>query len=308
MDISTREHFIDPSYIGSNASSIAQAVTVKLIAKNPSVITKSVGVASNDTFDDAQGTALNASEKAASIGFDALLQTNADEWAELLPSNSVDNFVYPSNQTLKQDFNIITLQILAVTNPWNLLQNTIGQNAIEAAANNTKLNVWSIPVGGLGSSAYAGWIFWDAEVWMAPGITVSHPRAVTQIANYRVQTFPQAQVNVDTCYQGSKNGTNFTPGGAAYPWVSGRYGNCTAAGPCFDYEYHLNGDIGLQMYNWYVTTGDTATFQKEYFPIFDAVSHFYSELLHYNSANDKYELLNATDPVGIDWSLWRDGH
>jgi trehalose/maltose hydrolase-like predicted phosphorylase len=297
LDISTRARYNDSAYIGGNASSIAQAATVQLSGGRTSVITKFVGAASSDAFKDPRATALKASQSAATLGFDVLLQANADEWAELMPDDSVDNYAFPDNDTLVQDSNIITLQITAVTNPWNLIQNTVGSNAIKAAGNNTKLDIWSISVGGLGSSAYAGWIFWDAEVWMAPGLVVANPQAAKQIANYRLQLFPQAKANVNDSYQGSTNVTTFTPGGAAYPWVSGRYGNCTAAGPCFDYEYHLNGDIGLELYNWYVTTGDSETFKNDFFPIYDAVAHFYSELLFYNSTNDKYELLNATDPV-----------
>jgi trehalose/maltose hydrolase-like predicted phosphorylase len=297
--MSTRARYNNTSYIGGNASSIAQSATAHLTAGKASIFTKFVGAASSDAFQDPQAVAVNASENAANQGFGRLLQTNADEWAELMPGDSVDSYASLDNHTLIQDFNIITLQVTAVTNPWNLIQNTVGANAIKEAGNNTRLDIWSISVGGLGSSAYAGLIFWDAEIWMAPGLVVANPQAAKQIANYRLQLLPQAQANVNSSYQGSTNATTFSPGGVAYPWVSGRYGNCTAAGPCFDYEYHLNGDIGLELFNWYVTTGDLETFKHDFFPIYDGVAHFFSELLFYNSTNDKYELLNATDPVRV---------
>ncbi|KIW08272.1 uncharacterized protein PV09_01192 [Verruconis gallopava] len=296
VDMSSRVRYKDSAYIGGNSSSIAQSVQVSLRGETTSVITKFIGAASTDAFADPQGTALNASQTAAAMGFSKLLEANAAEWAELMSSDSVDSYVDPQSGMLPDDVNLVTLQIIAVTNPWYLMQNTISANAIKAASNNTKLDIWSISVGGLGSSSYAGWIFWDAEVWMAPGLVVQNPQAAKQIANYRLQLFPRAQANVNESYQGSTNKTTFTPGGAVFPWVSGRYGNCTAAGPCFDYEYHLNGDIGLELYNWYVATGDSETFKNDFFPIYDAVAHFYSQLLFYNSSSDKYELLNATDP------------
>nr|POE89739.1 cell wall acid trehalase [Quercus suber] len=64
----------------------------------------------------------------------------------------------------------------------------------------------------------------------------------------------------------------------------------------FDYEYHLNGDIGLELYNYYVVTGDTAYFRDELFPVYDAVAQFYSDLVTLNKTTGKYDLYNATDP------------
>jgi trehalose/maltose hydrolase-like predicted phosphorylase len=115
---------------------------------------------------------------------------------------------------------------------------------------------------------------------MAPGLVVTHPDAAKQIALYRAQKFEQAQKNIKTAYQSSQNKTGkFSSNAAVFPWVSGRWGNCTAAGPCFDYEYHINGDIGLELFNYYAVTGDTKFFEAELFPMYEAVAEFYSELV-----------------------------
>jgi trehalose/maltose hydrolase-like predicted phosphorylase len=305
VDESTRAEYNNTAYIGGNQSSIAQSVTAHLQAGKTSVITKFVGGASSDAFEDPQETARNASRSGAIIGFETLLLENYEEWQTIMPEDSVDNYQFPENKTIPDDFNIIQLQVEAVTNPWNLIQNTVGLNAIAAAVNNTELDVNSIAVGGLGSSSYAGQIFWDAEVWMAPGLVVSNPQAAKQIANYRLKQFPQAQSNVNEAFTSSQNTTHFTPGGAIYPWTSGRYGNCTGTGPCFDYEYHINGDIGLELYNYFVATGDSDYFREYLFPIYDAVAYTYGELLSYNSTTGNYSLKNATDPVScfvvVDW-------
>ena len=138
---------------------------------------------------------------------------------------------------------------------------------------------------------------------MAPGLVVAFPDAAKQIARYRVEKFAQAQRNIRTAYQSSQNDTYFSPNGAVFPWVSGRYGNCTAAGPCFDYEYHINGDIGLEFYNYYTVTGDTKFFQNQLFPIYDAIAQFYADLVTYNKTSGQYDLYNGTDPVCITQSL-----
>lgn len=301
LDSGCGRRYYNTAYTGGNLSGIAQAFDVPLQAGETSIITKYVGVASSEAFTDPQATALQASRSAASMGFPALLRTNAEEWAQVMPLDSVDNYALQAQNFADGWSNkeLITLQILAVTNPWHILSNTVSANAIKAAGNNTRLDIWSIAVGGLGSSTYAGWIFWDAEIWIAPGIVVTNPQAAKQMANYRKELFPQAQANINDAYQGSTNTTRFTPGGAAYPWISGKFGNCTAAGPCFDYEYHLNGDIALELYHWYVVTGDTETFKNEFFPIYDAAAYFFAELVERNNATGRYELFNATDPVGL---------
>lgn len=132
---------------------------------------------------------------------------------------------------------------------------------------------------------------------MAPGLVVAYPQAAKQIAQYRVEKFPQAQKNIQTAYQSSQNKTGkFSSNAAVYPWTSGRYGNCTAAGPCFDYEYHINGDIGLEIYNYYTVTGDATYFKDQLLPIYDAAAQLYADVVTYNKTSGKYDLYNATDP------------
>ncbi|KAI6991121.1 glycoside hydrolase family 65 protein [Hortaea werneckii] len=290
-----RWNFKDESIIGGNESSIAQAMTMSLRAELPGTVTKYIGAASNDAFDDPQGVARDASCSGAQTGFDDLLSTHSEEWRAILTEESVDDYRYP-NGTIPNDPNIVDLQITAITNPFQLLQNTVSSNAIKAAGNNTKLDVNSISVCGLYSDCYAGMIFWDADVWMSPGLVVSHPHAAKQIARYRVEKYPQAQANIETAYQSSQNETKFSKHGAVYPWTSGRFGNCTATGPCFDYEYHINGDIGLELYNYLAVTGDTEFFSEQLFPIYDSVAEFYSNLVSYNESDRRYFLRNATDP------------
>ncbi|GIZ45924.1 hypothetical protein CKM354_000907000 [Cercospora kikuchii] len=293
---SSRKNITDSAILGSNSSSIAQSVDVSLSRGTPSVITKFVGGASSDAFADAASTALNASWEGAGAGFDALYKSHVEEWNHVLTTDSVDDF-RDANGDLPDDEDVQELQITAITNPYQLLQNTVSSNALAAAGNNTKLVSNSISVCGLGSSCYAGLVFWDTEVWMQPGLVVAFPDAAKQIAQYRVDRAPQAHQNILTAYQSSQNETGkFSPEGAAYPWTSGRYGNCTGTGPCFDYQYHLNGDIGLEFTNYWITTGDTEYFKNELFPIYESIAQLYADLLTFNETTGLYELYNATDP------------
>ncbi|PLW15641.1 hypothetical protein PCANC_15112 [Puccinia coronata f. sp. avenae] len=278
-------------------STIAQYAQIKLKRGKTVVIDKFIGAASSDAFSDPHAVALQSSLAGAKQGFSSELDSHRQEWNSIMTDESVDNYSlaqYDHPSTI--DANIVELHILAITNPFHLLQNTMSPNAIALAKNSSALDVWSMPVCGLGSSCYGGLIFWDAEVWIAPGLVLSHPSASQRIINYRVAKFTQARENIKMAFSSSQNRTNqFSPGDAVYPWTSGRFGNCTGSGPCFDYEYHINGDIGLSFFQHLVATGNFQFFERNLFPIYQAIAGLFSNLLSENS-DRKYTLRNATDP------------
>jgi len=296
VNLTARTEVAGGVFSGGNGSTIAQSLPVELVAFRPTEITKFIGVASTDAFPDPQSVARDASLSGAEEGYYKLLHSHIEEWESILTPDSVDDYHLP-NGSLPEDPDVRSLHIMARTNPFYLLSNMVGPNAVAAANNNTKLDIYSIPVCGLGSDCYGGMIFWDADVWMAPGVQVSHPQHAQNVIKYRVEHFDQAQRNVETAFQSSKNQTGrFTPGGAVYPWTSGRFGNCTGTGACFDYEYHLNGDISLALNNHLIITGDGEYFNDTLLPISNAIAHFFGQLLDFNETSGAYELWNATDP------------
>ncbi|KAG9379456.1 Acid trehalase [Pyrenophora tritici-repentis] len=296
VDLAARSQVGDGIFSSGNGSTIAQSVPVELVAFRPTEITKFIGIASTDSFPDPQKVARDASLSGAEEGYSKLIRSHIKEWASILTPDSVDDYRLP-NGSLPNDPEVKELHILARTNPFYLLSNMVGPNAVAAAGNNTKLDIYSIPVCGLGSDCYGGLIFWDADVWISPGIQVSHPQHAQNVIKYRVEHFEQAKRNVGTAFTSSKNQTGrFTPGGAVYPWTSGRFGNCTGTGACFDYEYHLNGDMSLAFNNHLIITGDGQYFNDTLLPISNAVAHFFGQLLDFNETSGAYEIWNATDP------------
>ncbi|TWU70750.1 hypothetical protein ED733_000792 [Metarhizium rileyi] len=280
-------------YVRKNESSIAQAVPVKLSAGKSVRITKYVGAASGDAFDNPQDVARRAISSAASQGFYQCLRSHVKEWADVMPDHSIDSYADPRNGTLPRDNYIIDSAIISVANTYYLLQSTVGPNA-QKLLKDAPVNVDSISVGGLVSDSYAGLIFWDADLFMQPGLVVSHPKSAERITNYRVKMYGQAKENAQTSYVGSQNKTVFSRDAAAFPWTSGRFGNCTATGPCWDYQYHLNGDIGISFVNQLVVSGDTRYFNHTLFPVYDSVATLYSNLLAPNGSS--WTVTNMTDP------------
>ncbi len=89
LDASTLGIVTEKLYIGTNASSVAQAGTVALSAGNMTTINKYVGGASSDGFINPQETAKYASVDAMNMGFYQSMQDHMAEWAEILPEDSV---------------------------------------------------------------------------------------------------------------------------------------------------------------------------------------------------------------------------
>ncbi len=310
VDASTLTMVSKAPYLGTNDSSIAQMVNASLKAGRTTTVTKYVGGASSDGFGDPQGTARHACMSAMKAGYDQSLLLHAAEWAIVFPEDSVDDYTFPENGTLPSDPNIIEAAIVAVANPYYLLQNTISADALHAVGG-APIDANSISVGGLGSDSYAGLIFWDAEIWMQPGLVAAFPDAAKQIANYRVVRYRQALANAQTGFTSSKNQTGrFSNDAAVFSWTSGRYGNCTGTGPCFDYEYHINGDIAQEFANYWIVTGDTQYFKNSLFPVYDSIATFYSEVLGKNGSY--WVLTNMTDPVRLSaqdyhiYCIWTD--
>lgn len=150
------------------------------------------------------------------------------------------------------------------------------------------------PVRSSFANTFQGQRFWDEDVWMKPYLDAVFPFAARQITNHRVQQYPQSLRNAQTAYQSSRNKTKFSENAAIYAWTSGRDANCTATGPCWDYEYHLNGDIAHSFTTLWAASGDSDYFQQSLLPIMRSVSTMFSEVLETNGT--KYLLRNLTDP------------
>lgn len=174
-DTTSRTQYTSESVIGGNSSSIAQAMNVGLKARKTATVSKFVGGASSDAFDDPESIATEACAAAAGQGFAKLSASQYAEWRSIMTPDSVEDYRDPQSGLLPDDPNVIELAITAVTTPFHLLQNTISANALAEVQNDKPIDVNSIAVGGLGSASYAGWIFWvrSLAAYMSMHLTCS---------------------------------------------------------------------------------------------------------------------------------------
>lgn len=47
-------------------------------------------------------------------------------------------------------------------------------------------------------------------------------------------------------------------------------------GPCYDYEYHLNNDIALSQWQYFLSTNDKSWLAEKGYPIMKGVSDFWA--------------------------------
>lgn len=99
--------------------------------------------------------------------------------------------------------------------------------------------------------------------------------------------------------------------GALYPWTGyvcfdlpfknrARFGNCTGIGPCVDYEFHINNDIALAQWQYFLATGNETWLSIRGFPIIKAIAEMWvsnTRRIRFNASDVYlYETFNMTDP------------
>jgi hypothetical protein len=147
----------------------------------------------------------------------------------------------------------------------------------------------SISPVGLSSDNYAGLIFWDAETWMYPSLLLMHPDIADSVISYRQKTLPGAL----------KNATDLGYQGAFYPWQGAGTGDlnqeCHSVNPphCIT-QIHLQGDIALAVWQYYLASGDTAWLRNRW-SILRGIAQFWAGRVTANS-DGTYSLQNVAGP------------
>ncbi|MDB4910081.1 MAG: glycoside hydrolase family 65 protein, partial [Gemmatimonadetes bacterium] len=121
----------------------------------------------------------------------------------------------------------------------------------------------AIPPMGLSSGGYYGHVFWDSDTWMFPSLVLTHPDVARSLVDFRAHTIPAARANARA------NGFR----GAMYPWEADDRGNETTphfAAQNAHSEIHVNGDVALAQWQYFLATGDSAWLARKGFPVIRA--------------------------------------
>ncbi len=251
--------------VGDGTLSASQTLTFTVRSGQTYELVKYVGVDTALTSAEPEKSAVAASQGAAQQGWAALLSGHAAAWAGLWRSDIV--------LADRPD-----LQAWVRSGLYGLLSN-IRQDEDSSIS----------PVG-LTSDNYAGLIFWDAETWMYPGLLLLHPEIAKSILEYRYRTLPGARANAQRLgYQG-----------VFYPWNSASKGDlateCHSVDPphCIT-QIHLQGDIAMAVWQYYLATGDTAWLRSHGWPMLQGIAQFWAGRVTANS-DGSYSIDNVAGP------------
>ncbi|MFJ1545253.1 discoidin domain-containing protein [Streptomyces sp. NPDC088246] len=128
----------------------------------------------------------------------------------------------------------------------------------------------SIAPTGLTSDNYAGLVFWDAETWMYPALLATRPELARSVVEYRYRTRGAARTNAQ------KLGFR----GLFYPWTSASKGNLWAECQSWDPPHcltqnHLQGDVSLAVWQYYLATGDRDWLAGHGWPLLRGIADFW---------------------------------
>ncbi|KAG0237760.1 Six-hairpin glycosidase-like protein [Mortierella sp. GBAus27b] len=266
--------------LSNNKSTIAQSYSVKAPTSGKLTVIKSVGIASSDAFEGQEKkTALSTAKKARSDGWDKLLAEHNKAWDDLWDDGG-NIIVNGAGKSKASKTMLDELQMTVHSSLFHLLANVRSGHEGRGLGDN------SIAPSGLTSDSYAGGIFWDADTWMYPSLLSLFPDYAMSINNYRTKNLGRA----------IENAKEFNRPGLLYPWVSFRFGNCTGIGPCYDYEYHLNNDIALAQWQYFLSTNDKNWLAEKGYPIMKGVSEFWAAHVVKDNSTGAYHTKNETDP------------
>lgn len=169
------------------------------------------------------------------------------------------------------------------------LQRTIHSDLFYLLENSTPQTSWPASACGF-SGNYFGHVFWDNDFWVFPALLLLHPERAQSLIAFRQRTLPEAL----------ERARSHGFAGAMYPWEADPASG-TDVTPKFaienaEREIHVNGAVALAQWQYYLASGDREWLRDRAFPVIAAVADFWASRVTYDSAKQRYELLNVMSP------------
>ena len=224
--------------------------------------TKYIAASRQDWGGDAKAD-LALAVKARSTGFDKLLARHVAAWHELWKADIVIDRDEAVQRALHSDLYYI------------LSNTTVG-------------SAWAMGACAL-TPNYAGHVFWDSDSWVFPALLLLHPERAKSIVMFRHRTMQGAR----------ERAAQYGAKGLMYPWESDPEKGIDVT-PHFAYgvyrEIHVNADIAIAQWQYYLATGDRAWLKQYGWPVIEGIATFWKSRVTYDKAKDRYEILHVTSP------------
>jgi trehalose/maltose hydrolase-like predicted phosphorylase len=237
-------------------------VTAKVKQGNTYTFTKYLAASRQDWGGDAQADVALA-KHARATGFDSLLARHQAAWHELWKSD-----------------------IVVDGDP--AVQKAVHSDLYYLLSNSTVGTAW--PMGACALTPnYAGHAFWDSDSWVFPALLLLHPERAKPIVMFRHRTMQPAR----------ERAIQYGAKGTMYPWESDPQTGVDNT-PHFAYgvyrEIHVNADIAIAQWQYYLASGDDAWLKQYGWPVIREIAQFWASRVTYNKAADRYEIMHVTSP------------
>ena len=154
-----------------------------------------------------------------------------------------------------------------------------------------------MPIGGCPAACGCGlspnyWahVFWDDDSWDLPALVLLHPERAKSLAMFRYRTLPAAEARARA----------YGYRGAMYPWESDPQKGIESTDhdfvPFGAREIHLDADIAIGQWQYYLATGDAAWLRDYGYRVIRETAEFLASRATYNREKDRYEILHVCSP------------
>jgi maltose phosphorylase len=216
--------------------------------------------------DELVAAAKEVLDKAVSFGFDALLETQKQSWAQIW---------HMSDITISGD---VKAQQGIRFNIFQLNQTYLGTDA--------SLNIG--PKGFTGEK-YGGSTYWDTEAYCIPFYMVTKDQKVARtLLEYRYNHLEKAIENAGKL--------GFKDGAALYPMVTMNGEESHNEWEITFEEIHRNGAIAFAIFNYERFTNDTTYIPEKGLEVLIAIARFWQQRATFSSDKNKFMILGVTGP------------
>ncbi|MEO6799864.1 MAG: glycoside hydrolase family 65 protein [Rhodanobacter sp.] len=223
--------------------------------------TKYVAASRADWGGDARADLVLA-KAARDAGFDALLDAHRKAWAGLWQSDII----------IDGDANA---------------QRVVHSDLYYLLANATPDTAWAIGACGL-TTGYVGHVFWDSDSWIFPALVLLHPQRAKSLVMFRDRTLPAARQRAHA--RGLQ--------GAMYPWEAdpenGTEQVLHAAWVLGEREIHVNADVAIAQWQYYLASGDEAWLKAHGWPVIRDIARYWTSRVSWNPGKQRYDILHVT--------------
>jgi trehalose/maltose hydrolase-like predicted phosphorylase len=169
------------------------------------------------------------------------------------------------------------------------VQRVIHSDLFSLLENSTVNTGWGM--GGCGlSPCYSDHVFWDNDSWDFPVLVLLQADRAKSLEMFRYRTLPGAEARAKA--RGYR--------GAMYPWESDAQKGVDVtpytAIAFSEREIHVNADIAIAQWQYYLVTGDVAWLREYGYRVIRETAEFWASRATYNREKDRYEILHVTSP------------